>query len=713
MIYTYAVSERGSYHKEQGIVLQDSCKVFLSGDREYGIAAVADGVGSSAHSEIASKIAVNVSVDYCTRAIEIGMLDAEIEDIIINSFYEAQSAVDRAVKKGSGKQTDYNTTLSLAVFIDGAVHYGHAGDSGIVALTGDGRYEKITEQQNDEDGRVFPLCLKNNWKFGTFYGKITSVFLATDGIYNTLFPFLLRNEKIKIYHALAQYFMDNRKLQIETRGEDIVQADIKDFITSAQYEHITDDKTVVCLVNTSNKPDWKLYSEPDWEALKKKPENSLYPKNTEKPEKKYEIFDSSGRKWLLNKKSLIKESDWSIFETANYKGYITKLYQNPTAELEEKIQFMVNNPPQEIITHTAWPIDILRNNGHFCGYIANKINMTNNLVDLCNDPQLEMLPFSKKIAIAHNICKVIKKMHDSNYMFYTFDPHNIYIDSGTVVFFNIDSCTISGKKNQKESSTFNISIAESLFQLLMNGISPYNKDGEYLFKYEKGDKSFLPIPSPKTVQPDIGKLFHRTFVNGIHNPDTIPGANKWYKVLTYLEGLKTCTINSAHQYTGISCPWCETLNRYNKKAAPVQHVSQNPVNIQKISVNASWYEFGIEHLNKNEYNAAIADFEWAIKSNQNIVDSYKHRGYCYFQIKEYTKAIVDFDKVIELDPKNVVAYTRRGDAYRIQEKYDKALADYDQALNIDPEYKPANNMRTIAIKLLKKSEETNKNESIV
>ena len=41
-----------------------------------------------------------------------------------------------------------NTTLSLAVFINGDIYYGHVGDSGIFAFYDDGNIEPITTQQN-------------------------------------------------------------------------------------------------------------------------------------------------------------------------------------------------------------------------------------------------------------------------------------------------------------------------------------------------------------------------------------------------------------------------------------------------------------------------------------------------------------------------------------------------------------------------------------
>jgi hypothetical protein len=153
------------------------------------------------------------------------------------------------------------------------LYYGHSGDSGIVALTIDGLYEKVTEQQRDEDSRVFPLFFEDKWVFGQFAKKVCSVFLATDGMLETLFPFLIRNETVNIHVNLAQFFMDNRNLRIDQEGESAVKARIEDFIKNIPDEQVNDDKTVVVLVNSSIKPKLQpdeYYIEPDWTALKRK-----------------------------------------------------------------------------------------------------------------------------------------------------------------------------------------------------------------------------------------------------------------------------------------------------------------------------------------------------------------------------------------------------------------------------------------------------------
>ena len=153
------------------------------------------------------------------------------------------------------------------------MYYGHVGDSGIIAMTSDGLYKQVTEQQRDEDNNLYPLFFRDRWLFKKFNEKVCSVFLATDGIFEIMFPYLIKDEAVNIHIALARFLMDNRGLRIEERGEDAVKADVENFIKNIPDAQVNDDKTLVVLINASIEsklqPD-EYYKEPNWEDLKKK-----------------------------------------------------------------------------------------------------------------------------------------------------------------------------------------------------------------------------------------------------------------------------------------------------------------------------------------------------------------------------------------------------------------------------------------------------------
>lgn len=272
MIYTYGVTLQGTYHVKKGTVCQDAHKIVKCADN-FCVAAVADGLGSEAHSDIASKLAVDVAVTYCAKTVKVDMSDQEIERIICTSFHEVQKAIEEESGRKQHDLDQYDTTLSLVVLIDSKLYYGHSGDSGIVAFTAEGLYVKITEQQRDDENRVFPLYFgEEKWVFDTYDKKVASVFLATDGIYETLFPLYIRYEPVNIHVSLARYFMDNSLLKIDEYGEDEVCKKIEAFLMGIPDALVNDDKTVVVIVDTSiqtvqQAPEY--YNEPDWKELKR------------------------------------------------------------------------------------------------------------------------------------------------------------------------------------------------------------------------------------------------------------------------------------------------------------------------------------------------------------------------------------------------------------------------------------------------------------
>ncbi len=293
MVYSYGITQQGTYHIKKGLVCQDAHKTIKCGDR-VAISAVADGLGSEQHSDVAAQIAVAKSTEYCANLLHDDCSDEQILQVMKEAFSVAQAAIEREAEKNGHEYDQYDTTLSLAIMKNGSLFFGHSGDSGIVALTADGRFEKVTEQQRDEEGRVFPLFFgESKWVFGKYSKPVASVFLATDGVFETLFPVYIREEPVSIYVPLARYFMDPDALHIEEVGEDAVQDRIGNYICNIPDSKVNDDKTVVVMVDTEStieRQPPEYYAEPDWPVLiakyREKVNRMLYPDlySEEKPQ---------------------------------------------------------------------------------------------------------------------------------------------------------------------------------------------------------------------------------------------------------------------------------------------------------------------------------------------------------------------------------------------------------------------------------------------
>lgn len=272
MIYTYGFSQTGKSHEKKMTVCQDA-NCFQNINNEIGIAAVADGLGSQIHSDIGSSIAAQTVVEYCSGKIRKDLGQQEILDILRQSFKEAISQIEKRVAGDNGDILQYDTTLTLCVLICGDLYFGHAGDSGMIALAEDGKYYSVTDQQRDAEGRVFPLNFDENyWVFGKFEKKTAGVLLATDGMLELFFPVYIRNREVGIYTALVRYFLNTKavrddQFQIKEYREKRYQ-----YVFSIPETIVDDDKTIVGIMDDSIEVHWQsddYYKEPDWESLRK------------------------------------------------------------------------------------------------------------------------------------------------------------------------------------------------------------------------------------------------------------------------------------------------------------------------------------------------------------------------------------------------------------------------------------------------------------
>ena len=289
MILSYGFSIIGSSHEKKGGICQDANKIVPLLKGQMIIAAVADGVGSCKYSDSASEIAVKVSTNYCKEEIEknpriLGNLES-ILNTIEKAFVEAELAIEKKSLEDNQPLSEYDTTLDLVIFTGKKIFFGHCGDGGIIGLTVKGDYVKITSIQKKDGIYVVPLRdgsknKNNTWEFDTVKEEFASVLLATDGVYDVFFPYLLKGQPVEIRVPLAQHFMDNHVLRATEKTIIKIEEDRKSLLCSSESESITDDKTVVVLINDKVMPKRKeasYYLEPDWDALQLEWNKKAYP----------------------------------------------------------------------------------------------------------------------------------------------------------------------------------------------------------------------------------------------------------------------------------------------------------------------------------------------------------------------------------------------------------------------------------------------------
>ncbi|MCL2169504.1 MAG: protein phosphatase 2C domain-containing protein [Defluviitaleaceae bacterium] len=269
MILAYGFSLDGP-PKEREADNQDD---FYFGEIGGGVylAVVADGVGSSKHSDVAANMAVMEVKNICEEGFGPGGEGCDFVDLLKNAFEQAELAIDKYALEKEHPISHYDTTLTAAIYDGKTVTYGHCGDGGIIGLTTEGDYIKITEPQKKEGIYVVPLRSRDEWEFGQLEDEFASVLLATDGVYDVFFPYLLRELPTPVHVPLAEYFMNNYGLKATKKRIQIIEGERKAFLESPACASIADDKTIVVLINADVVPTRKeadFYAEPDWASLK-------------------------------------------------------------------------------------------------------------------------------------------------------------------------------------------------------------------------------------------------------------------------------------------------------------------------------------------------------------------------------------------------------------------------------------------------------------
>lgn len=317
-MFSYAFSLQGKSHKAKNVCCQDSNQI-IKVENLY-VAAVADGVGSAANSKEGSAIAVNVATDYFSKNYD---KNSNIKLLIKQSFAEALNRIFEDAKNNNLPIESYDTTLTMAVYDGQKIVFGHSGDGAIIGLTNSGDFIEITSVQKGlERETVVPLRAGSDvWQIDTCDKNLAAILLLTDGMLDIICQPRLKLDKTGagVYVPLASYFLDLKDVSRNQTAADVTK-NIEEFVTadkdynedafyarlSAIYkqhlseedtnqlieeikksnvpvdsmQNVTDDKTVVALINTNVVIENKslgFYKDPDWRAIYNAWYRELYP----------------------------------------------------------------------------------------------------------------------------------------------------------------------------------------------------------------------------------------------------------------------------------------------------------------------------------------------------------------------------------------------------------------------------------------------------
>lgn len=278
MIGHYHMSRIGSSHRSAGGVCQDASDVKTL-ENGWVIAAIADGLGSAKHSDVGSRLAVREVISFAENYMPCCWHDDSLISMLRTAYHSALKKIEEEAKKHGNPGMDYDTTLTSLVYNGSNVVFGHVGDGGIIALDQYGEFSRLTTAQRGEEcNSVVPLRSgPDNWVFGVSSDEsVCALLMLTDGLYDVACPWLIAKEKQNIYLKFVRPFMDRNILPVETPADfEEVREKIEESL-SVDYPSVTDDITIVGIINTDVMPEVKDYEEPDLGSFAQKHKEKLY-----------------------------------------------------------------------------------------------------------------------------------------------------------------------------------------------------------------------------------------------------------------------------------------------------------------------------------------------------------------------------------------------------------------------------------------------------
>ena len=98
---------------------------------------------------------------------------------------------------------------------------------------------------------------------------------------------------------------------------------------------------------------------------------------------------------------------------------------------------------------------------------------------------------------------------------------------------------------------------------------------------------------------------------------------------------------------------------------------------------------GVTHLQMQEYDRAIRDFDRALALQPGLVVAWKNRALAYRGKGDFERSLADYDQAIVFAPNDARLITERGAGFVLLGDYSRALKDFDRAIGLKPDHAPA------------------------
>jgi hypothetical protein len=181
------------------------------------------------------------------------------------------------------------------------------------------------------------------------------------------------------------------------------------------------------------------------------------------------IYDSQKQKYKFDPsgKPLGKGGEGTIYPISGQPDLLVKIYNKKKKKYEEKLKFMVQNPPftkgeDEKLKAAAWPIDLaFTQNGKFIGFFLTNVKQSVDIT-LLTTPNIDQRELDKqpwlykfnrlspnayfyRLIVCRNLASVMNELHISgNYVIVDNKPENIrLLEDGCITVIDLDGIQVS------------------------------------------------------------------------------------------------------------------------------------------------------------------------------------------------------------------------------------------------------------------------------
>jgi serine/threonine protein kinase len=163
-------------------------------------------------------------------------------------------------------------------------------------------------------------------------------------------------------------------------------------------------------------------------------------------------------------KLLVEGGEGYIYEVADNPSLLMKVYKEKdlsgapiiTRELQSKLEYMKNNPPEALVSKgiVAWPVELINEgSGNLFGFIMPRMDFDEHIQRTYSyrHPTLEAEEYKRfpsvesRIKIAMNLCSALNELHIKKYVFGDLNHHNVGVNykTGQICFMDCDSLHIT------------------------------------------------------------------------------------------------------------------------------------------------------------------------------------------------------------------------------------------------------------------------------